>query len=176
MKLYNFIQFVNEMLVTEGGNAIDEARPLTQTEVQDTYKWVEKNILPLLGLDGEGIDASPIGSYGKKADDATSGDIDVAISIDKIAGVNGISLDDVLDFVDNTLRKNGYSTTKASGFNQVSLGVPVAGKKNEGTAQVDLMLSGNLDWSKFMYYSPNFRESESKYKGMYRNTLKRTIT
>jgi hypothetical protein len=175
MKLYNFTQFVNEMLITEGGNAIEDARPLTQSEVIDTYKWVEKNIFPLLGLDGEGVDASPIGSYGKKSDDATSGDIDVAISIDKIAGVNGISLEDVLDFVDEKLRSKGYSTTKASGFNQVSIGVPVAGKKNEGTAQVDLMLSGNLDWSKFMYYSPNFRESESKYKGMYRNTLMMSI-
>jgi hypothetical protein len=37
------------------------------------------------------------------------------------------------------------------------------------------MLSGNLDWSRFMYHSPNFIESESKYKGMYRNTLLMSI-
>lgn len=162
-------------LLTEGGNAVEEARPLTQDEVVETYKWVEKNIFPKIGLDGEGTDAFPIGSYGKKPATMTSGDIDVAVSIDKIAGVNGIALEETLDWLDKKLISLGYLTKVSKGFVQVSFGAPINGSFKNGVAQVDLMLSGNLDWSKFMYHSPNFIESESKYKGMYRNTLLMSI-
>ena len=163
------------MFLSEGGNAVEEARPLLQDEVIETYKWIEKNIFPKLGLVGEGTDAFPIGSYGKKAQDQTSGDIDIAVSIDKIAGVNGISLDTVLDWLDTKLKSLGYSTKIARGFSQVSFGAPINGNFKNGIAQIDLMLSSNLDWSRFMYYSPNFIEAESKYKGMYRNTLLMSI-
>ena len=172
--MFKYKQFVS-MFLSEGGNAVEEARPLLQDEVIETYKWIEKNIFPKLGLVGEGTDAFPIGSYGKKAQDQTSGDIDIAVSIDKIAGVNGISLDTVLDWLDTKLKSLGYSTKIARGFSQVSFGAPINGNFKNGIAQIDLMLSSNLDWSRFMYYSPNFIEAESKYKGMYRNTLLMSI-
>ncbi len=172
--MLKFKDFVSTFL-NESGNAIEDSRPLTQPEVIDTYDWVEKTLFPLIGLEGKGIDASPIGSYGKKADEITSGDIDIAVSVDKIAGVNGISMEDALQFLEDTFKSKGYSTRTAKGFEQISIGVPVAGKKNNGTAQVDFMLSTNLDWSRFMYYSPNFKIAESKYKGMYRNVLLMSI-
>lgn len=172
--MLKYKDFVNFLLI-EGGNAVEEARPLKQDEVIETYKWVEKNVFSKLGLDGEGIDAIPIGSYGKKPQDVTSGDIDIAVSIDKLAGANGIAIEDVLEWLDNKLKSLGYSTKMARGFVQVSFGAPVSGNFKNGVAQVDLMLSGNLDWSRFMYHSPNFIESESKYKGMYRNTLLMSI-
>jgi hypothetical protein len=170
LKYKQFVSFINE-----SGNAVSDARPLTQKEVIETYDWVEKNIFPKIGLEGRDIDASPIGSYNKKSDDTTSGDIDIAVSVDKIAGVNGISIEDVLQWLDNKLKSMGYSTMVLKGFEQVSFGVPVSGKKGNGIAQVDFMLSTNLDWSRFMYYSPNFKEAESKYKGLYRNTLLMSI-
>ena len=37
--------------------------------------------------------------------------------------------------------------------------------------QVDIMPTTSLDFSKWMYYSPDFRVAESKYKGLYRNQL-----
>jgi hypothetical protein len=172
--MLKFKDFVSTFL-NESGNAIEDSRPLTQPEVLATYEWVEKTLFPLIGLEGKGIDASPIGSYGKKADEITSGDIDIAVSVDKIAGVNGISMEDALQFLEDTFKKEGYSTRTAKGFEQISIGVPVGGKKNSGTAQVDFMLSTNLDWSRFMYYSPNFKIAESKYKGMYRNVLLMSI-
>jgi hypothetical protein len=172
--MLKFTQFVSTIL-NESGNAIEDSRPLTQPEVIATYEWVEKNIFPSLGLEGRGIDASPIGSFGKKKDDATSGDIDIAVSVDKIAGINGIAIPDVLEFINNKLKSQGFSTLVLKGFEQVSFGAPIGGDKKSGTAQVDLMLSTNLDWSRFMYYSPNFKEAESKYKGLYRNTLLMSI-
>jgi hypothetical protein len=65
----------------------------------------------------------------------------------------------------------GYSTRLAPAFNQVSFGAPIAGDSKNGIGQVDFMLTHDLDWSKFMYHSPDFRAAESQYKGAYRNLL-----
>jgi hypothetical protein len=70
-----------------------------------------------------------------------------------------------------TLRGAGYEAVSNKGFQQVSIGVPIEGNKKNGLAQIDLMLTDNLDFSTFMYHSPDFTKSESKYKGLYRNIL-----
>lgn len=168
-----WVKLFEEFITTlnEGGNAISDARPMSQKEVQEVYDLVKTKVYPILGLEGEDVDASPIGSFGKKKDDATSGDLDIAVSVDKIASENSLPIDPdaVLDFMDNKLRGAGYSTSVQKGFKQVSIGVPIPGSQD--TAQVDLMLSTSLEWSKFMYYSPDFTKAESKYKGAYRNLL-----
>lgn len=174
MKVLRFSEFLNESKLNEGGNAITDARPVEYTELEGTYGFVKKKVFPLIGLDGV-EDSSPIGSFMKKPDDKNSGDIDIAIYADKVAGQNGITLSEVLPFIDETLRKAGYDTKVVKGFNQVSFGAPINGDYKNGVAQIDLMLSSNLDWSKFMYHSPNFRENESKYKGVYRNILLMSI-
>jgi hypothetical protein len=69
------------------------------------------------------------------------------------------------------LKGAGYTPTTNKGLQQCSIGVPVEGKTNNGIAQIDLMLTDNLDFSTFMYHSPDFTKSESKYKGLYRNIL-----
>lgn len=164
-----FEEFIAD--VNEGGNAIEDARPMSQKEVSDVYEYVKSKVYPILGLDGDGVDAAPIGSFGKKVANATSGDLDIAVSVDKIASANALPInsDDVLKYMDETLRKAGFSTTVSTGFKQISIGVVIPG--TEDIAQVDLMLSTSLEWSKFMYYSPDFTTSESKYKGAYRNLL-----
>lgn len=174
MKVLRFTEFLNESKLNEGGNAITDARPVEYSELEGTYDFVKKKVFPLIGLDGV-EDASPIGSFMKKPDNATSGDVDIAIYVDKVAGQNGITLSEVLGFIDDKLRKAGYDTKVVKGFNQVSFGAPINGDYKNGVAQIDLMLSSNLDWSKFMYHSPNFRENESKYKGVYRNILLMSI-
>ena len=153
----------------EGGNAID-ARPMTQDETKKTYDWVIKNIFPIFKISDK-IDARPIGSFGKKKSDQTSGDIDIAIGIDQLAGANGISVESVLSFVDDELKKKGYETSKVRGFNQVSFGVPINGYPKLGIGQIDFMFTDSLKWSDFMYHSPDFSKFESKYKGLYRNIL-----
>jgi hypothetical protein len=159
--------------LNEGGNAISDARPITQAEIDKTYKYVIDRVYPLLGLTEDF--AKPIGSFKKKAPDQTSGDIDIAVLVDRIAGQNGISLPEVLDFIDETLKKAGYTPTTNKGLQQCSIGVPVEGKDGNGIAQIDLMLTDNLDFSTFMYHSPDFTKSESKYKGLYRNILLQMI-
>lgn len=156
--------------LNEGGNAIEESRPLTQAEIDKTYAYVTKTVFPIIGLTGDG-DAKPIGSFKKKASDQTSGDIDIAILADSIAGSNGIGLDQVLDFMEAALSGAGYHTVKSKGFQQVSIGVPIEGDKKNGIAQIDLMLTDNIEFSTFMYHSPDFTKAESKYKGLYRNIL-----
>lgn len=167
--LLKFSDFVNEHLLNEGGNAVSEARPITQAEVDGTYAYVIKQILPLLGIEEEAV--RPIGSFKKKAPDQTSGDIDIAVSIDRVAGVNGISVSDVIDFIDDKMKNSGFPPTTNRGLGQVSIGVPVEGDPKKGFAQIDLMLTDNLNFSTFMYFSPDFTKAESKYKGLYRNIL-----
>ena len=166
---------LKESIVNEGGNAVEESRPMKQSEVIETFKWAEKNVLPKIGLSGNGIDYAPIGSYAKKNEDATSGDIDIAVSVDKIAGVNGLTFEEVLPWLDTKLKSLGYSTKAVRGFEQISFGAPINGDFKNGVGQIDIMLSTDLNWSKFMYHSPNFITGESKYKGMYRNVLLMSI-
>lgn len=172
MKLLKFKNFVSQILF-EGGNAIESSRPLKQSEIEGTYDYILKKIYPIIGLDEDS--ARPIGSFRKKPENQTSGDIDIACSIDRIAGVNGISIGEVLDFIESEMKKRGIEASKAVGFNQVSIGVPIEGDFSKGIAQVDLMMTDSLDWSTFMYHSPDFRIAESKYKGMYRNVLLMSI-
>jgi len=167
-RIRGFLTLSEYLKLYEGGNAV-EARPMSQTETKEVYDYVQKNVFPKLGLSGEGIDAAVIGSFGKKNPDQTSGDIDVAVSADVIAAKNDLTFEQVLDFVYNTMKSEGYETAIARGFNQVSISVNIPGTKDFG--QVDLMLSTNLDWSRFIYHSPDFTKAESKYKGAYRNIL-----
>jgi hypothetical protein len=160
-----------EQFLLESGNSIDNAVPFQQDEVKPTIDWVVKNIFPQIGLVGIDDDAAVIGSAGKKVQGATSGDIDVAVSADKIAGHLGTSLQNALFELDKKLKSLGYSTKLAVGFNQVSIGVPIAGDDKKGVGQLDFMLTNDLDWSRFMYHSPDFTKAESEYKGAYRNLL-----
>ena len=160
-----------EEFVFESGNSIESAVPFKQDQVDSTVSWLEKNLFPKIGLNGIGDDASVIGSAGKKLPDQTSGDIDIAVSADKIASSLGTSLQNVLFALNDKLKSLGYSTKMAPGFNQVSIGAPIGGDSKNGVGQVDLMLSTDLEWSKFIYHSPDFRTAESKYKGAYRNLL-----
>lgn len=160
-----------EQFVNESGNAIAQSRPFEQHEVAGTLEWVKKNVFPLLGIEDFGTDAAVIGSAGKKNPGDTSGDIDIAVSADKIAGHLNTSIGKVLFDINDLLKSKGMDTSMAVGFQQVSIAAPIDGKANNGVGQVDLMLSRDITWSTFMYHSPDFTKDESKYKGAYRNIL-----
>ena len=173
---YNKLRYADEKplpesFVVESGNAIAQSRPFEQHEVAGTLAWIEKNVFPHLGIDGLGEDAAVIGSAGKKNPGETSGDIDIAVSADKIAGHLDTSLAKVLFDMNDLLKEKGLDTSMAVGFQQVSIAAPIEGKSNNGVGQVDLMLSRDINWSRFMYHSPDFTKDESKYKGAYRNIL-----
>ena len=169
-KIKLFEQFINE-----SGNAISDSRPFEQEEIQGTIEWVEKNVFPKLGINGLGDDAAILGSAGKKVSGVTSGDIDMALSADKIAGHLGASLGDVIFKFNDALKDLGLDTAMNVGLKQISIGAPIDGNSKNGTGQVDFMLSRDLKWSEFMYHSPDFTKDESKYKGAYRNILLMSI-
>lgn len=146
-------------------------RTISHEEADFTIKWLEYHVLnKILHLDIS--QWQPIGSCNKKPSDI--GDIDIAIDITKIALDNKIPTSEVIYFIRDTLSSNGIATSTNLGFNQISFIVPIAGHKAD-TIQIDFMLSTNLRWSSFIYYSPNFLLNESKYKGVYRNLLLMSI-
>jgi hypothetical protein len=160
-----------EQFIYESGNSIENAVPFKQDQIDSTVDWLVKNVFPEIGLVGIDDDAAVIGSAGKKLPEATSGDIDIAVSADKIASALGTSLQTALFELDKRLQSLGYSTKLAPGFNQVSIGAPIGGDWKNGVGQVDFMLTSDLNWSRFIYHSPDFRAAESQYKGAYRNIL-----
>lgn len=164
-----FLGFNNWKALNEGGNAIPESRSVTWEEAQGTMEWVYTNIIPFLGLDKKDVDT--IGSYGKKLEGDKHGDIDVAVSAEALMTNNGLKEDETVQFLANALTEKGLQIKINHGFRIVSFGAPINGDPNQGACQIDLMLTPDLEWSKFIYHSPNFRGNESKYKGKMRNIL-----
>lgn len=165
-KLLHCTHSINEKTIM-GGKAVNDVRSLTQEEVLSTYSWVVENLLPLIGVSR--VDATPIGSFGKKPNDQKSGDIDVAINSTIFSP---LKFEEVAPAINYILKEDhGFQTTLLKGFDQVSVRVPISGNPANGYAQVDLMPTPSLEWAKFMYHSPNLAEGESNYKGAVRNAL-----
>lgn len=158
-------------IINEGGNALNTTQRIANKDIPNTLEYITAKILPTIGLEGFDIDAAVVGSAGKKDPDVTSGDIDIAVSIDKIAGHAGIDVKGVLKYINDTLAAKGYETNIQYGFHQVNVAVPIDGDPKKGYCQVDLMVTDNLDWSKFIYFSPDYRKAESRYSGAFRGML-----
>lgn len=125
------------------------SKPLHISKV-DSFEISIENWFDMVGLERKYW--CFIGSIGKKE---FSGDVDIAVLSD--------SLEDWKD----TFEQLGLECRIFKGFNQISFGYPFEGQM----VQVDLMLTTDLEWSKFIYYSPNLSTLESKYGGIYRKNL-----
>lgn len=112
-------------------------------------------------------DCCVLGSTGKKNNGETSGDIDIAIDL------SWSDRDDFLDFINNTYKN--VDTNVLEGFKIVSVGVPYKLQGQEKIAQVDFCFSKNMDFTKFINHSPNYRKNESNFKGLYRTNLFSTV-
>lgn len=95
---------------------------------------------------------SPIGSYGKKAPDAVTGDIDIAVEIQ--------SKDELVKIIMDSL------TGRVSEINMVTTPsiLSIAYEYNERNVQVDFMLCDSLEWALWRFDSPDLLNAESKYK------------
>lgn len=163
------IQYIKESLIKEGGKAVD-GTPMTQKQCKEVFDDVVKHLLPLFGLEEENIDYAALGSFGKKHEDQTSGDIDIAVSLEKIAGFFGISIDEVENKICEIFDEKDMYYVLNKGLHVISTRWPIP--NTEGLyGQVDIIPSYNMEYSKWMYHSPDFRKAESKYKGLYRNQL-----
>lgn len=150
-----------------GKMAISSSRSMSFTELQKVYNFVQFNIIPKLG---SLLSFDTIGSFGKKSKDESYGDLDLIINKEDIKFEHKLEDYQILGFLSSRLENLGYETKKLSGFNQVSIGVKIPDTEKD-IAQVDFMISPNMEWSKFIYYSPNFQRNESNYKGVFRNAL-----
>ena len=154
---------IQESYLFEGGNAIETSRPLSKEELIATYEDVQGVALELLGIQPEAL--KPIGSYGKKKPGDTYGDIDVALDA-KALNTEGKS---PIDYVYDVFNQEGFETVKMKGFNQVTIGFPIANTND--MCQVDFMLTDSMAWSNFAYAAPDMSKDESKYKGSYSGNL-----
>ena len=174
--MISFKEYINPKVLSEGGNAVDGVTHINQPNVAPTMEVIYKKLLPELGLKKE--DTALLGSTGKKYDDGNSGDIDLAISGSKIIESGKVKDPKQLSsFIAGVARKFSDSVKELKGIGIVSLAFPIVNKdgKQEGErVQLDLMLSDNLEWSKWIYHSP--AEWESEYKGLYRNAMLSAIS
>lgn len=167
----------------EGGAAIKSSRPIKESEVEKTIQHMREVLFPLIG-DGEfDKDYLLIGSIGKKKSPSdTSGDIDLGIAQEFLAQKFGISADQSLQFLYDKLSSElpailGYEPDMKlmKGINVLSIAWPIQGDTENGTVQLDLIPISNMDWAKFIFYSPDYRKNESKYKSAHRNWLFQAI-
>lgn len=158
-------------LLIEGGNLFPDAVGIKQSEVNPTVSKIETVVLKELGLIGIGTDCFILGSAGKKAKNELSGDLDIGVSMDQLASANKLKLSEVLDWLIKKLTDMGYEAKPLRGFSQVSIPFSIEGRATEEPVQVDFMLSNNINWTRFIYNSPDYSKGESKYKGAYRNFL-----
>lgn len=146
----SLVQFIKESLLNEGGNAVT-ANPIPAYITPLLYKEIEDAILK----ENPDIKMVPLGSVGKKNDDQFNGDIDIAIKIN-----NKEELNKLIDKVFPDLEKNKNTTQ-----NIISISYPYNKEGKSGNAQVDFMIVKDIDFAKFFYHSPNFKNDESKFKG-----------
>lgn len=146
----SLVQFIKESLINEGGNAVT-ANPIPAYITPLLYKEIEDAILK----ENPDIKMVPLGSVGKKNDDQFNGDIDIAIKLD-----NKKELSELIDKVFPDLEKNPNTTPSI-----VSISYPYNKEGKSGNAQVDFMIVKDIDFAKFFYHSPDFKNNESKFKG-----------
>ena len=154
-----------------GGNAVKDITRIDQENVESTMDDIYKRLLPKLGLTK--ADTRLLGSTGKKKPGGSSGDIDLAIDLTKLAEKFGTTdVKKIMDEVAKVSSTVSPSVNNMRGLDIVSLAFPIVntdGKQPDSFVQLDLMGADNLEWAEWMYYSP--AEIESEWKGLYRNSL-----
>lgn len=176
----NFNQF---MRLNEGGAAIKTSRRIREDEAQSTLEHIESNLFSILGGGNFDEDFLLIGSIGKKKNPTDdSGDIDLGISKEYLMDQLGSSPETVLTDLEQLLSTElpeilGFEPDMKlmKGLGVLSIGWPIAGDPSQGIVQLDLIPLSNMDWGRFIYYSPDYRLDESVYKSAHRNWLFQAI-
>ena len=157
-------------LINEGGNAVPGVSRINQENVEKTLNSVYSKLLPLLGLNTS--DTALLGSTGKKLPGGSSGDMDLAISKSKLMHDHGLDEKQLIPFIVSKVKKLGIDFKPMPGLGIVSVAWPIEnidGKQDGKTVQLDLMLSDNVNMTKWGMYSAH--EKEQPYKGAVRNLI-----
>jgi hypothetical protein len=178
-KVIGFSDFLNE-----GGQAIKSSRRIRESEAEKTIDSITEKLLPLLGNPKRDEEYIVIGSIGKKKNpDDTSGDIDLGISSAFVTNHFNVSPDFFLETVFEVLKDelpevlgtDDVEIKMMKGINVISIGWPIEGEFSNGTVQLDIIPISDMDWARFIFYSPDYRIAESKYKSAHRNWLFQAI-
>lgn len=173
----------------EGGNAVEVASRINQRNVAATLEDIYKTVLPEFKIKKSDKDAyALLGSAGKKKDEDSSGDIDMAIGIPHIQKAFKLKTEeDVVKKVQEIVTKLGTQIQKKQGHDghaakdffklmpglmTFSVGFPISntdGKQEGLFVQLDLMLAENVDMVEWGMSSPHYTESPTK--GIFRNIL-----
>lgn len=157
--------------INEGGNAVPDVVPINQENSIPTVNKIYSEIFPLLKI--KKSDTALLGSTGKKAPGATSGDIDIAISSESLLASNKVTtFNDIIDTIVAAIKKKGYAYKDMRSIGIVSFAFPIENydKLQAGhNVQVDFMVVQDVKYAAFSFYSPSYLESE--FKGLYRNEL-----
>jgi hypothetical protein len=175
------LNFSNFSAIFEGGQAIKTSRRIREDEFPKTLETIKEKLFPILGLDPsrQGEEYIVIGSIGKKANPSdTSGDLDIGYNGTTFARRNGIDYKQCSKKVYEILQDQlsdalGYEVEMKlmAGLNIVSIAWPIEGDQSKGFVQLDLIPLSDMDWAEFIYYSPDYKKSESAYKSAHRNWL-----
>jgi hypothetical protein len=157
--------------IVEGGNAVAGVVPINQENSIATVKDVYAKLLPKLGL--KESDVAMLGSTGKKAPKATSGDIDLALSAPKMLKSNKVNTyEDLMQKVIEAVKSLGLEYNFMRGLGIVSVAYPIVnedGLQEGQTVQLDLMVVDSVELASWAYFSPSYLQSD--LKGLYRNAL-----
>ena len=176
-----YLRFNDFLKLFEGGNAIKTARKIREDEFPKTLESIQKELLPLLDVDSQkiGEEYIIIGSIGKKKNPSDeSGDLDLGYDGKTFSKNQGVEYKDCSKKIYEILTLNlkdilGFDPeiNFLRGLNIVSIGWPIEGNPEKGIVQLDLIPLSSMEWAKFIYYSPDYRFGESKYKSAHRNWL-----
>jgi hypothetical protein len=177
----SYLRFEEFLKIFEGGAAIKTARKIREDEFPQTLEDIQKRLLPLLGIDSNkiGEEYIIIGSIGKKKNPSDeSGDLDLGFDGNHFSKTHQIPYKDCSKKIYEMLSSDLESVLGFNpevnflrGLNIVSLGWPIKGNPEIGIVQLDLIPLSSMKWAKFIYYSPDYRFGESKYKSAHRNWL-----
>lgn len=160
-----------------GGKAIKNTTRINQENVRDTMEDIYCRLIILIGIKTE--NTSILGSTGKKKMLSSSGDIDLAVSVTAILknNKNLKTKEDAIRFVAEKANLRVDNVRILKGIGIVTMGWPIIntdGKQSGEVVQLDLMMTDNVEFASWMYFSPN--EYDSPYKGLYRNSLLSAIS
>ena len=119
-----------------------------------------------------------LGGSGKKE---ASGDIDIAVSEESVKKKTGKTVDeaviDIVDKINATNKSFDLQYEFLPGFNILSVAFPQynVGGRSKQTVQVDFMGTDNLEYTKFIYFSPSDKETFAPAPGIYRTELLKAI-
>lgn len=164
----------NELL-SEGGAAVPGVVAIFQENSIATVTEIMKTYAPLLKISN--TDMATLGSTGKKAPNAISGDIDIAVSAPALLKNNNLnSFNEIMDHIIEVTRKLGHPYRDMRNLGIISVGYPIVnvdGRQPNMMVQLDFMVVESVKYASWSYFAPSYLES--KLKGLYRNELNHAV-